>query len=259
MKTKFDRFGIEIEGEFGLGFTDELLDMGTIKSDGSISSCSRSAAYHAKYNTSMTAREFVTEPIEYAHRRSAKKIFDLFDKAYQEGEFHWNASCGFHIHVSFKPLMPPEIFSTQFCDFFLKKTEATFPGVFKRRKNNRFCRAIFDDTYITQGSDRYRAINMRPAMQRHKTVEFRIWPASTPKRMYEFFKFTLKTIEEFLDSEISLKWDLDEYKQEAEERSSEESVKMHRSELNIEYQVNMQMVEVLTEDKINLQPTELDV
>lgn len=186
--------------------------------------------------------EFASEPIERKHLRSTKKIFDMYQEAYKAGGFHWNNTCGFHVHVSFRPKRPPEIISKEFCDFFYEKMQEKFLGAFERRKNNRYCRATVYDDYLYQSSDRYQGININPSLHKHGTVEFRIFPTSTPIRMWEFLKFTLKTIEQFLDIPLVKKFSLD-------------ITEMEKYNGDIDYTLDMKVAELGQDERIvNLKP-----
>jgi len=232
MRTKTNKFGFEIEGEYSNEFAQSLTEIGSIKGDGSIRRCSSNNLYHKKHHTEITPSEFASEPIERKHLRSTKKIFDMYDKAYRNGDFHWNDTAGFHVHVSFRPKRPPEIISKEFCDFFYEKMQEKFAGALKRRKNNRYCLAmIYDENSIYRGTERYHGVNINPSLHKHGTVEFRIFPAATPYQMWKFLKFTLKTVEEFIDIPLVKKFSIDIPETEEYNR-------------NIDYTLNMEMKEI---------------
>lgn len=197
MKTKIDKVGFEIEGEFDNKTIEYLASVGSMKYDGSLRNCG-----DTKHGCRLDHREFNSIPyVKSGIWRAKKAVFIPLDKAYKAQKFHFNNSCGFHIHISFRPQRPPEILSTQFCDFFHKEMERVYNGVLKRRQNNRYCPFVYSEKEIFKPTEKFRAISYE-AYYRHKTIEFRIFPATKPMIMYDFVLFTIKTIEKFLKKEL---------------------------------------------------------
>jgi len=207
MKSKIFKIGIEIEGEFAQSIHSKLLALGgEIKGDGSVHNCSSSTSFHKKFPTShLQSAEYVTQPIEMENRKHFKKIFDLLEDAKKSGEFHWNKTAGFHIHLSFKPKVPPEIRSTKFTKYALDAIQNEFPLEYRIRTAGRWCRIdrLDDEQFLRHPTDRYKAINFA-SIQKHGTVEFRIFPAKHPYKMYEYFRFIIKMVREYLEMEQSI-------------------------------------------------------
>lgn len=132
--------------------------------------------------------------------KDAKKFFNVLQKAYGKKEFHANKSMGFHIHLSFDPQLPPQLFSRQFINYFHEQAQKAFPDDYNKRKDNTYCStSISDDTIAKRDTDdRYHSINLWPAMKKHQTIEVRLWQAQEPKCMYKLLAFTVKTFADFL-------------------------------------------------------------
>lgn len=217
MKTKIAKFGFEIEGEFSDRLIRTLEELGQIKGDGSVKKCSSFTHPDCR---NLTTAEFITHPIllTATGRKEAKNIFLVLNDARKRKEFHWNKSAGFHVHVSFSPKCPPEIFSPPFAIFFHQELERKFGTVIRVRGKNRFCKLIrykntlkeVSEDIIGSRHDRYKSINFYNAYSRHGTIEFRIFPSAFPTRMYLFLLFTLKTIQKFLkEEEIKMAWEIE--------------------------------------------------
>ena len=193
MTTKIAKFGFEIEGEFSITTMGMLASKGELKNDGSLSPCCNN----------LSCKEFITEPIEYTEkgRKQAHEIFQILADARKKGGFHWNDTAGFHIHVSFSPQFPPEVFSAQFYQFFHERLDKKYPGVIQKRGTNRFCTVnrAGNEGILETRDTRYKEINFFSAFQKHKTIEIRIFPSTLPKRMYLFLLFTLQTLHKFLE------------------------------------------------------------
>lgn len=226
MCNKIHKFGFEIEGEFTHSMIKNKLeianfdedeyeesresDYGGMHSDSSVSSCyneSRATRaykkWHEKHNNDMIEAEFASAPFPFTESgiKKSLKVFDLFQEGWENGEYHNNPSCGFHIHVSFTPEeVPPEIVSEEFDKYFTERMASTFTKEFKERKNNRYCMAgkLTEVEIANKQHDRYRAVNFNHLSDRRKTVEFRIFPSAEPKKMLEYLQFTLKVVSDFL-------------------------------------------------------------
>jgi len=209
MKPKINKFGLEIEAEMSTELMNKLGDYGKIVSDGSLRCCS--LADTRKYHNpnprkKLDIMEFVSNPIDYNEngRKQVKEIFRLFDKYFKEKEFHWNRSMGFHVHISFRPKTPVDIWSVEFANLFVIKLTKRFPSVFRTRKDNSYCKIIIDEKEMANmnleanSSERYRFINFVPAWKKHKTIEFRIFPMNKPRIMKQYLGFTFRIINDFL-------------------------------------------------------------
>lgn len=106
-----------------------------------------------------------------------------------------NASCGIHFHFSgihkFSVFFSKDFFDmvkNRYTDFCINATE-------RARLANRFC--IWE--YSPVDTDRYRAINILGAYERHKTFEFRFFPSTTDittlKRYVRFVLTILKDVQ----------------------------------------------------------------
>jgi len=197
MKTKIKKFGIELEGEYSNELADKMRTKyaWSVKGDGSIHTCDH-------HQDILHSIEAVSQPIEYstANVNAIKKLFDFLQVQYNNGDFHFNESCGLHFHFSFTPQRPPELWSEQFAEYFASHIATRFPKAYKLRKENRFCKFELSQKDIASPRfyDRYRFINLRPAFQRHKTLEIRAFPSDEPKLMKRYFLSTLTAIEDFL-------------------------------------------------------------
>ena len=202
MNPKINKFGFEIEGEMSDELMNDLANKyGSITSDGSIRTCpwNKVRKYHS-VGTPLRTNEFVSYPIEYNRKgiKSARDIFKLFNKYFKKKEFHWNKSMGFHLHLSFRPKMPVDIWSVQFTKFFIDEMAKQFKTMYVKRKDNTYCKVNLDEREIAETNDRYKAINFKPAFDEHGTIEFRIFPANRPMTMSHYLDFTIKMVRYFL-------------------------------------------------------------
>jgi len=198
-KSKIKHIGFEIEGEYDSGFERDIRDKVPgcqMKGDGSV---------RVEKNRLLNAREF-NSPVLSRTSNKIKAIFGLYDKAYKENRFNFNDSCGFHIHVSFLPERPPEILSYLFYKTFIENLKNKFPHVIDKRLGNRFCSKVANDEEVWKGHDRYRAVNFAPALSRHGTIEFRIFPSDTPEMMQAYLDFTLNQIKAFINSDHKIEF-----------------------------------------------------
>jgi len=189
MITKLSKVGFEIEGEFSTKFMTAINDeaLGIIKTDGSV-----------KTYSDKLPREYNSPPLKINGHLKTKKLFNSFEEAYRSSDWNYNSSCGFHMHFSFRPKMPVELFSDEFVEYFLDNLKKNFPGVIQNRGENKYCSINNKGEIGRRCSERYRAINFWPAFDKHQTIEFRIFPADTPERMHKYYKFTVKTIKRFI-------------------------------------------------------------
>jgi hypothetical protein len=198
MKTKILKFGIELEAEYSTELAHNIaLKYGwDIKDDGSIHTCS-----DCEYQD-LHALETVSKPIEYTATNitAVKKLFDYLQTQYKNGKFHFNDSCGLHFHFSFTPQRPPELWCIEFANYFAKQIATRFPKAYKLRKDNHFCKFDLTQQDIANAKfyDRYKFVNLRPAFQRHKTLEIRAFPSDEPRKMKRYFLATLMAINDFL-------------------------------------------------------------
>lgn len=203
MKHTLDKAGIEIEGEFSSSAMNAIRPFGSMKGDGSLHPCGSNARTHPRENE-LYCREFVSSPFIPREKGKFDKIFDLLQSEYVRGQFHYNASMGFHVHTSYKGTdentLPVEIWSKEFYSFFYSRLQRDLKGVLIRRKDNSFCvmRTDRSESDITYSQSRYHGINFSGAYERHRTIEFRIFPASSPNTMRRYFWFTINTVRDFL-------------------------------------------------------------
>lgn len=221
IQTKPIKIGIEIEGEFSQRAGDFGRKFGEMKGDGSISNCDdneykvNSKNFYHSVPNNLQRMEFasnVIDLVEAGEKRlptyhNAVKIFKGLNSLYKKGHFHYNESCGFHIHLSFnRPKFPPELFSIEFCNYFYKRLKKHFPEVWNLRKNNRFCRPNNTEHEIANhDTERYKGINLWAAREKHGTIEFRIFPSDEPLKMQKYLQFTLTTVKKFLAYGIEIK------------------------------------------------------
>lgn len=228
MTDKIAKVGFEIEGEFHENILNKLRGLGSIKTDGSLYSCC--------HNLSLF--EFVSNPYSIKEISKVKNIFDLLTEARAQKQFHWNKSCGFHVHVSFNPKKPVQIFSEQFAGYFLDTLKATFPSTYNKRANNTYCRSSFSNSMICHSNERRYAINFNKAFRDHGTVEFRIFPAAYPKKMYLFLRFTVNTLQKFLEQEVKANFTLEVEDDEFLEREFNQTLNIAVIEKTIDPLVN---------------------
>lgn len=200
MRTKIAKFGFEIEGEFSENTLDLLRGEGVIKTDGSIHVC-RTHVYKTDSDY-----EFNSNPMKLnvTGRRQTRKIFDILQEAYEKKEYHWNKTMGFHIHVSFTPKKPPEIFSSQFASQFEKLIRTKFSSMVRAREKNQYCRIDCSDENIAYEHDKYTFINFNSAYSEHGTIEFRIFASNNPKTMRRYLSTTLRFVAQFLRKDLSV-------------------------------------------------------
>jgi len=198
MKTEVISLGIEIEGEFHPDMKKLLRKYGVLKGDGSLRPCSTYSqeCYLAGIGTHM---EFASNILDRKGLVKFNEIFDIFID--NPKMYHWNESCGLHIHVGFRNRNPVEIVSEQFFKFFKSKFIENYPKEFKKRSGDQYCNfskmTDHDIIEYRNSNDRYKAINYN-ALPNHGTVEFRIFPATTPEKMKEYALFIIDSVEEFL-------------------------------------------------------------
>lgn len=214
IQTKPDKIGIEIEGEFSQRARDFGRKFGEMKGDGSVRRCQDGHTDKQEDNNlqSMEFASSVIDLVEAGEKRlptyqNAIKIFRGFNSLYKKGHWHYNESCGFHIHLSFnRPKFPPELFSIEFCNYFYKRLKKHFPEVWNLRKNNTFCRTNITERQIADHTtERYWGVNLWAARHKHGTIEFRIFPADKPLMMEKYLQFTLTTVKKFLAYGIEIK------------------------------------------------------
>jgi hypothetical protein len=110
-----------------------------------------------------------------------------------------NESMGIHIH--FSGFKKHAVYYSQ--DFFnmVKTRYLAFckTEIEKNRINNHYC--LF--TYEKNQRDRYRAINIKPAYERHKTIELRFFPSTKSLTdLKRYLTFALTIIKETETTEI---------------------------------------------------------
>ena len=205
MKSKINKIGMEIEGEFSEELKEkiDLLAIGNWTHDGSISRCMTETGRMLPrgHKKKLIDIEFVSIPFEIDEEgiEKIKKFFSLLKEYYKKGEFHYNRTMGLHIHVSFTSKLPVEIWSGAFVEYFRAGLIEKFPEMYRRRlSNSTYCKKIENEKEIAFGEDRYREINFKPAFEKHGTIEFRIFASDSPVRMQRYLFFTIRRIKGFL-------------------------------------------------------------
>ena len=183
-------------------------DLGSMKGDGSVYPCGHHRAddgdlkFH-KSGIHFLQSEYITHPILLNDIGSIDDIFDTFNSFTDDHKYHWNRSAGFHVHVSFLPELPVELWSLEFVNYFKEKLKEELPVVYKKRGSNKFCKGgmgkVSEKDIAESRLPRYSFINYE-AYKKFKTLEFRIFPSDHPKKMREYLKFTVSTIESFLEN-----------------------------------------------------------
>lgn len=191
---------------------------GSFHTDGSIDTCS-------KCRSKLRAVEYNSPVFKVEELPEITKVFEHLHTFVEKKEYHWNSSCGFHIHTGFGGVMPFELVSEDFYKFFERRMKRLLPEEYKKRASNNFCsfkpepnsyrpwreqarstEEVFPSTasafraIILNGS-RYHAINMLPSFHERKTIEFRIFPSEEPLKMLSYLQFTIDSITEFLDKD----------------------------------------------------------
>lgn len=214
-----NKIGLEIEGEWSeemIAILQAHEAIHEVKHDGSIRDCASGT------HDDMCRREVTTKPIPVNAQGQAllKGLFALLERAYENGEFHYNKSCGFHVHTSYVDdngiaVLPDTIASSPFYVSFAQAVKTRYPKVYEARKENQYCRlsntgeegiAIEADSYATsvlEGSGhttRYRFINLE-AWRKYGTIEFRFFPASKPAKMREYLQFIMEQVNTWLNIE----------------------------------------------------------
>src|SRR5258708_9937935 len=197
MKSKIFKIGMEVEGEFERSLREQLVLLGgAMHGDGSVRRCKHNISFHKKfYDKVLETAEYVTAPVLLEDKKEFKKVFDVLKEGTKDGRFHWNKSAGFHIHISFRPMIPPEIRSTKFTKFMLDAIKDKFPIEYRMRTATQWCRVtgLDSEDFINDPHDRYKAINYA-SFQKHGTLEFRIFPSRHPHRMYQYVCFIIKKV-----------------------------------------------------------------
>ncbi|MDE2016050.1 MAG: amidoligase family protein [Patescibacteria group bacterium] len=228
MRPRIRRFGFEIEGEYSDRLEERLLETYpswfSFKSDGSIEGCSEREADEAEEELASSIgepddcgghepMEMVSRPFNREEMGTVKKAFMTLQEAYERREFHFNETMGFHIHVSFHPLRPPELWSIEFADYFRDMLKRKYPSMWEKRSRNHYCRWVgITEEGIARLSDwngRYAGINYWSAFKAHKTIEFRIFGSAEPIVMFAELKDTLAAIERFVRRPISKQLEID--------------------------------------------------
>lgn len=197
--TKIAKIGFEIEGEFSKELMNNMKLFGNFTTDGSIRRCC--------YSIGLELAEFRSNPITFREgmilnsKNKIRKVFTQWDTF----RFHFNESMGFHIHLSFTSPKAPEIWSIQFVNAFQKALQNKFPIEYKKRITNRFCKKYNSHRDIAESNDRYRWVSFKAAYDRHKTFEFRIFPANTFTAMLDYIEFTIDFVNNFLKKPIKEK------------------------------------------------------
>lgn len=200
MTTKILKVGFEIEGEFSHELMNELLAYGSIHVDSTVRKCEDVADWKmgserdTRCSYSLIPNEFSSNPY-VPTSRNIDKIFKLFN----EHPYHWNYSAGMHVHLSFEPRIPVELWSMEFYKQFHKLLAQQYPHIPSLRfKGNDYCRVLRTEEDIARKRSHYNSINFLDALLEHKTVEFRVFPSDNPMRMREYLEFTITNVKNFI-------------------------------------------------------------
>ena len=102
-----------------------------------------------------------------------------------------NKSCGLHVHVDALDFKTAEFEALNRFGLWIQND--VYKLVAPSRSGNHFCQEINNRV---EASERYRWMNMKPAWDRHRTVEFRLHHGVTnPERVYEWVKVCLSIVE----------------------------------------------------------------
>jgi len=198
MKSQIHKIGIEIEGEWGRRVPAQIISAfgGETKGDGSIRRCEENRC------EDLSIIEYTSEAEPIKNLNKFQKLFDALQNAREKNLFHYNKSMGFHIHISFKPREPAELISPEFLNFFEWSLREKYSQVLEYRKQSTYAKIKKNnqDEDALQNGDRYKFINLMPAMSKHGTIEFRIWPSNEPKKMWEYLQWTLTKTQYFLNN-----------------------------------------------------------
>ena len=211
MESKIKAIGLEMEGEWSSSLQNDLSVRYDLQwhEDGSVGHCAELMNSEGLHCNNLYTREGITQPIPY-NQEGLEKIKDLFDYLqanFQDGRaYHWNKSCGFHIHFSFTPKEPPELLSIIFADYLRKQIITKYPDVYELRKYISYCnfeklneKDIGSKNWGKTHSNRYHYLNTQVALREHGTIELRAFPADEPRKMKDYFDFSVKTINEFIE------------------------------------------------------------
>ena len=243
MQTKIAKIGFEIEAEWSDQAKAIFDGYGEIKGDGSIHRCqSYNGENTDHHKCTLEALEFASNPLEFnpALLDELKKKFERLQKHYDAGRYHFNKSMGMHIHLSFNNEHPPELISPKFVAYFKKAIQRELPSVFEARQHNNYCKFRIPASELLQGNrhDRYRFINIWPAMSRHNTIEIRAYPSEQPMEMYRYLRFTFKTINEFIAKGQKIKTKCELTEPTAYNREwNDEQAEYEKPELNITFEL----------------------
>lgn len=201
MESKLITFGFEIEGEFTHKAAEFLAEYGEIKEDGSVDRCDDCVLHDNE--VSDLGGEFASKIYKVTSLDKALCVFSGI-----EGEYHWNTSAGFHVHLGFSPINPPEFRSYEFADYFLRAFRKKFPEEYKRRVGGRYSRGTFnqkqwDDLATGSDTDRYCAVNFN---SNYDTIEVRLMPSAHPWKMYDMLEFLIKTAQKFPKRQLRRKF-----------------------------------------------------
>jgi len=123
-----------------------------------------------------------------------------------------NKTCGLHIHISFENILNyHKVLKYEFVKYFQGVIETAFTTLEeKSRLQNDFCKFYTDESHFDKvstiqlknfhKSERYYAINYN-AYNLYKTIEFRIFPATTDITTFEkYLSLATNKVTEYLDT-----------------------------------------------------------
>lgn len=200
MKSRIDRIGFELEGFWSEKTSKALISsVFTITTDRSLSN----------YPDGFTALELLSPPATLPRELEMLDWLDdlIATENEEKSNYAFNSSCGFHVHCSFFPKLPPEFASQHFVRYFHEQVKKKLPKVWEKRRTNSYCLAVTEKNEKIAAPiqcDRHRAVNFY-ALHEHGTIEFRIFPADHISKLKEYILFTVETIQSFLDIDFQKK------------------------------------------------------
>jgi hypothetical protein len=132
-----------------------------------------------------------------------------------------NASCGFHIHLSFKNISDYyTLLNYDFANKFIKAYEEKFKGEEEiKRLSNNYCKGYenkkdfnkitrFQLRYNTKCSSRYKAVNYN-SFNLYKTIEFRIFPSTKSlDKFKEYVTFLYDFVTDYIKKDKNFNKDI---------------------------------------------------
>lgn len=201
------RIGIEVEGEFSHQLTAKLRGVGRVSlvRDGSVRLIKNGYGTHEP-------REMRLGPVA-PDRPHWREVIQMLARGYTP-----NITAGLHVHVSLKDgkqvnIKDGSLFWSGFAAFVKRRLFEDWPReMLERRNATGFCEIgssngsslgnssnseEYDARLRIGINGRYQFIN-QCAFNRHRTIEFRVWPSASPKQMVKMVEWTIAVVREWL-------------------------------------------------------------